>query len=103
KINFVFLFSNYIEHDDFKDSKIYHYEVERDITVNKFLLAIDKIVEIVVKEKIDIIHVHPFNSIFPAFIASQITKKPIVYTVHGFASLSFINFYNGVNNDILFK
>lgn len=98
KINFTFAFSNYKPNNNLSKAKIYNITIGSKI--KNFLETVEQLVEIIEKERIDIIHVHPFNTIFPAMFASQITNKPIVYTVHGYAS---INFSRNKNIDILFR
>ena len=98
KCNFVFAFANYKPNNNLKDAKIYSINLGKSI--NNFIETTDQIIDIVKKEKIELIHLHPFNTIFPAMFASQITSTPIVYTVHGYRSLNFSNDYN---TDILFR
>lgn len=71
----------------------------RDSTIQQFLDDVVHIVQIIHQKKIDVIHVHPFLSLFPVMVASQLTKTPLVYTYHGIASFSFIN---RLNDSILF-
>ncbi|MDD4718573.1 MAG: glycosyltransferase [Bacilli bacterium] len=57
---------------------------------------VNRIVEITKELKIDLIHVHPFWSFLPAVLAANIAKVPIVYTVHGIATInSYDNHLNG--------
>lgn len=90
--NFVFAFGNYDSKYTFDDSKIYTgFNFKRNSTIGEFCDDVDKLVDIINDNNIDIIHSHPFFPIFPAVIASQITEKPLVYTYHGFSSYSFTN------------
>lgn len=69
-------------------------------TIEEFCDDVQKIVDIVKKEKIDVIHTNPFFSMFPAAFAANITNTKIVSTFHGRASS---NFYNRINDTILFN
>lgn len=57
-------------------------------TVSGVLNAVDSLVNIVNKYQIDVIHAHPFASLLPAMLASQLTGTPFVVSLHGPASLS---------------
>ena len=50
--------------------------------------AVDCLVDIVQDNDIDVIHAHPFSALLPAMLASQLTKTPLVVSLHGPASLS---------------
>ncbi len=69
-------------------------------SVGEFCEDVDCLVRLIREEKIDVIHVHPFFSLFPAVVASQLTGVPIVCTYHGIASFSFSN---RINDTILFQ
>ena len=63
-------------------------------TVEEFCDDVEHLVRIIKTHQIDVIHAHPFISVFPAMIASQLTHTPLVYTYHGIASFSFISRLN---------
>lgn len=97
--NFFFAFKNY-------DKKWNYSNVYTDFyfsfynTVYQFCHDVDKLIEIINNNHIDIIHVHPFYSFFPAVFAAKICGKPVVYTYHGILSY---NFTSGINDTILFN
>ncbi|MBQ9012806.1 MAG: glycosyltransferase [Bacilli bacterium] len=90
KLDFTFVFGSYNEEWDFNDCKIYKdIKFDESSSINDFIQVVDKFVEIIKENNIDLIHVHPFYLSIPAIIASQIAEVPICYTYHGFLSLSF--------------
>ena len=90
KVNFTFIFGTYNGEWDFDDSKIYTgIKFDESSSINDFKKTVEKIVEIINDNKIDIIHVHPYFLSIPAVFAAQITKIPICYTYHGFGSITF--------------
>ena len=98
KISFVYAFGHYEENNYLKGCK--KYSISNEPTLQALYDNINCLVDIIRKEKIDAIHVHPFTCVFPAIFASQLTGVPIFYTVHGFASL---NGYYSLNDEILFR
>ncbi len=69
-----------------------------DDTVLETNKVIDEIIKICELNNIGIIHVHPFFSLLPAIISANILKTPIIFTIHGVASITFLNdYYNGYN------
>lgn len=94
----VFAFHNYKKNEELNGFKIY--EISLGYTIKDVLSTINELVDIIKKEKIDVIHVHPFYTLFPAIFASQITGVAIVYTIHGFSS---INFAKDINSNILYR
>lgn len=54
-------------------------------------IAAEDISKIVIANKIDLIHAHPFTSIIPSYLASKETKVPFVVTLHGPASIPIDN------------
>ena len=90
--NFTFAFG------DFKnrlpiDEKIVHtgFNFKWESTIQEFIEDVEHLCDLIKKNHIDIIHVHPFFSIYPVLIASQLTGTPIAMTYHGIASFSFSN------------
>ena len=87
----IFAFKTYSEKIKLDNAKIYtdfHFSYED--TIEEFCQDVERLVEIIKKEKIDVIHVHPYYSFFAALFASQLTKVKIVYTYHGLGSFNFL-------------
>ena len=75
---------------DFSEATIYEgFNFSYNSLVDDFIQDVNKLKEIINKENIDCIHVHPFYSIYPAIFAAKIMNIPIAYTVHGFGSINF--------------
>ena len=88
--NFYFAFGEYNSNLDLKQSKIYDgFKFNESASVQDFCMDVQKLVEIITDNNIDVIHVHPFYSVFPAVFAAKITNTPIVYSFHGYGSLNF--------------
>lgn len=101
KHKFYFAFGKYNSNLNFDECKIYRdFNFDVESSIEQFCLDVDRLVNIIKEEKIDIIHVHPFYSVFPAVFAAKITNIPIIYTFHGYASF---NFPYKVNDVILFQ
>lgn len=95
--NIVFAIGKFTSKFDFGDCKIYKdFCFNPSSTIKEFSDDVDRLVDIIEKEKIDVIHVHPFYSLFPAVFAAKLTNKPIVYTLHGLASFNFPHMVNDV-------
>ena len=90
--NFYFAFASFKNRLPI-DTKIvdagFHFKWESSI--QEFIDDVEHLRKIIVEKKIDVIHVHPFFSMYPAMIASQLTGVPIAMTYHGIASFSFTN------------
>ena len=69
-------------------------------TTSQFYNDVNNLVKIIEEKNIDIIHVHPFYSFFPAVFAAKLCRKPIIYTYHGIASY---NFPSMANDKVLFN
>ena len=95
RLDFVFCFSNYQPHPSLSSYPIYNCNLGPDITIKEFYKSVQAIIDIIHSEKINVIHVHPFYSLFPAVFAGVLTSTPIVYTLHGIASLNFNNAFIG--------
>ena len=92
----IFAFGKYSNKIDLNDAKIYKdFHFSYDSTIKDFCEDVDRLVELIQKERIDVIHVHPYYSFFPAFIASQLTNIKLVYTHHGIGSFTFTKSVNG--------
>ncbi|MEG0025698.1 MAG: glycosyltransferase [Bacilli bacterium] len=98
KVSFIYAFQKYEKSNCIKEWTIY--KLEEGSSINSLINNCEKLIKIINKEKIDVIHVHPMLTLFPALFASQITKIPIAYTVHGLGS---INAYRAINFKILFR
>lgn len=100
KIKFTFAFSKYKDNGYLEGANIYTgLNLGFNVTIEKFCSDVKKLVDIIKKEKIDVIHAHPFYSIFPAIFAANITNTKLVYTYHGYGS---INFVSNINDTVLF-
>jgi hypothetical protein len=69
-------------------------------SIDEFCSDVDRLVKIIQKNKINVINVQPFYSIFPAIFAAHLTGIPIVYTYHGKGSYNFVS---KCNDTILFN
>lgn len=100
QVHFVFAFSNYKDNGYLEKAKIYkNLNLKYDITIQEFCDDVKKLVEIIKKEKIDVIHIHPYYSVFAPIFAANLTNTKLVYTYHGYGS---INFISDINDTILF-
>lgn len=100
--NFVFIFDKYVDNGYLKDAKIYcdNFHFNFNVTISEFCEDVQRILNIIIDEKIDIIHVHPFYCLFPTIFAANIAKKKIVFTCHGRGSVTY---YNGINDTLLYS
>lgn len=99
KINFFFAIKNYKEKWNFQN--VYtDFFFSNATTISQFCHDVDNLVKIIKENNIDVIHVHPFYSLFPAVFAARICQKPIVYTYHGIGSY---NFTCRLNDTLLFN
>lgn len=80
------------ENEPIFDEVVAGIKFDINTTSDKFISVVDFIMEYIYDKKIDLIHVHPFNSIFAATIAAAKTKTKIVYTAHGPSSLNFFSY-----------
>lgn len=60
-----------------------------DVKISDFIDDVDRLVNIVRKNKIDVMHVHPFFSIYQAMFVAQLTEIKTIYSYHGPVSLTF--------------
>lgn len=67
----------------------FHFKWES--TVAEMIEDVEGLCKLIREEEIDVIHVHPFFSFYPALLASQLTNVPIAMTYHGIASFTFSN------------
>ena len=90
--SFTFAFGNFKNRLPI-DSDIVHagFNFKWESTVQEFIDDVEKLCRLIREKHIDVIHVHPFFSMYPALIASQLTGVPIAMTYHGIASFSFSN------------
>lgn len=87
---FYFAFASYNSNLNLKEAKIYDgYNFSTDASVEEFCSDVENLVNIIKENKIDVIHVHPFYSVFPAVFAAKITNIPIIYSFHGYGSFNF--------------
>lgn len=88
KANFFYAFREYNQNWDFKN--VYTgFNFLYNSTVAQFCEDVDRLIEIVKNNKIDIIHAHPFYSLFPSVFAAKISGIPIIYSYHGMGSYNF--------------
>lgn len=90
--NFTFAFGQFKNRLPIENSIVhtgFHFKWES--TVQEFIEDVQRLCELIKDNHIDIIHVHPFFSMYPALIASQLMNVPIAMTYHGIASFSFSN------------
>ena len=88
--NIFFAIGNYEEYGLLPEAKIetgFHFGF--DVTIGDFINDVNRLVELIIGNKIDVIHVHPFYSVYQALFAAQITNTKLVYTYHGPGSLTF--------------
>ncbi len=98
---FSFAFKNYSSNLDLSEAKVYTgFNFSGDSSIKQFCEDVEKLIEIINNDNINVIHAHPFYSVFPAVFAAKIMSIPIVYTYHGVLSL---NFTNQINDNLLFK
>jgi glycosyltransferase involved in cell wall biosynthesis len=57
------------------------------VTIDQTMDAVDRLCKLVELEAIDLIHCHPFLSSLAGVLVAQRTGRPLVYTLHGPASL----------------
>ncbi|HGM5805411.1 TPA: glycosyltransferase family 4 protein [Serratia marcescens] len=75
----------------------YHENADLNIgSIGQLSQAIDSIRRVIKEKNIDLVHVHPFDCIFPAVIAADCEKVPSLLTLHGPLSLQHFtkNIYN---------
>lgn len=103
-----FAFSKYEDNGYLKDAKIYdNFNFNFNSTISEFCSDVENLVKIIRENNIDIVHVHPFYSFFPALFATAITNVKLVYTYHGYGSINFISsnidsmlFLYGIENKV---
>lgn len=103
-----FAFSKYEDNGYLKDAKIFdNFYFNFNSTIEEFCSDVENLVKIIKDNNIDIVHVHPFYSFFPALFATAITNVKLVYTYHGYGSINFISsnidsmlFLYGIENKI---
>lgn len=84
----------------------YHVNPELNIgSIGQIIRGIDSIRQVIREKSVDIVHVHPFDCIFPAVIAADCEKIPSLLTLHGPLSLQHFtkNIYNQTLAVYLFK
>lgn len=97
---FVFAMGRYETNLKFENCKVYeNFHFTPSVTIKEFCEDVNRLMKIIEEEKIDVIHAHPFYSVFQAVFAAKLMNKPVVYTLHGVASF---NFPSQVNDTILY-
>lgn len=86
----IFAFGKFTRTNLLKHATIYDgFNFSYNDTIKDFCEDVEKLIEIIKKEKIDVIHVHPYYGYFASLFASQLTKVKIVYSYHGISSFNF--------------
>lgn len=98
---FYFAFGNYKNNNKLPDERVYKdFNFNNNVTIRGFCNDVDRLVNIINENKIDVINVHPFYCIFAAIFAAHITNVKLVYTYHGKGSF---NFTSNIIDTILFE
>lgn len=91
-VEMIFAFQRYTESVILENAKIYTgFHFSFNDTIKDFCEDVERLIDIIKTEKIDVIHAHPFYSFFAPLFASQITKTKLIYSYHGFGSFNFLN------------
>lgn len=92
QVEMVFAFSRYTEEVVLENAKIYKdFHFSFSDTVKELCEDVERLVEIINSENIDVIHVHPFYSFFASVFASQLTNTKLIYSYHGRLSFNFLS------------
>lgn len=87
---FIFAFGTFKNRLPIDQSAVHaDFNFKWESTVQEFIDDVEKLCNLITTEKIDVIHVHPFFSMYPALVASQLMGVPIAVTYHGIASFTF--------------
>lgn len=90
--NFTFAFGQFKNRLPIDESAVHtNFHFKWESTVQEFIEDVEGLCRLIREKNIDVIHAHPFFSMYPALIASQLMNVPIVMTYHGIASFSFSN------------
>ena len=91
-VEMVFAFQRYTKEVVLENAKIYTgFHFSFNDTIKEFCEDVERLVDIINTEKIDVIHLHPFYSFFATLFASQLTKTKLIHSFHGFGSFNFLN------------
>lgn len=97
--HFVFAFGNFKSKLEFDEADVHlGFHFGWRCSVGEFVEDVERLIQLIQKEKIDVVHAHPFHSIFPAVVAGQLTGVPVACTHHGTYSFAFPG---GVNEALL--
>lgn len=58
-------------------------------SVQSYLEDIDRLCQIILECRIDLVLIHPFYSLYPAVAAAQLSKVPVAFVLHGLISASY--------------
>ena len=98
KIGLFYCFSNFEDNIKLKSDNVYtgfHFNFNDSIADLKE--DVDKLVNIIYENKIDIIQVNPFYCVFSCFFAAVRTNTKLVYTMHSSSSINFtVNLYDQI-------
>ncbi len=62
--------------------------IDSSASVQSVIDSTERLRELIRQNQIEVVHVHPFASIVPAFLAAELEQVPVVITLHGPASIT---------------
>ncbi len=87
---YCFCFGEYEDVGILKCDRIYSgFHFSFQATVAELIEDVERLLTIIREEKIDVIHVHPWYAIFPAYFAANIAEVKLVCTYHVTTSANF--------------
>lgn len=87
---FSFVFAKYATRDYLKKYNVYRgLKFGPTMSIGDVVDDVDKLCEIIKKESIDIIEVHPFYAFLPVMIAANKCGIPVIHIIHGAPSIVF--------------
>lgn len=93
KIEFFFALGKYNEKWNYKN--VYTgFNFSISSSIHQFIEDVNRLVKIIKENNIEIVHAHPFYSLFPAVFAAKLCNIPVVYTYHGIGSFNFTCYIN---------
>lgn len=102
KHHFVFAFGRYESKLKLDSKDVYPgFHFDWSCSIQDFIDDVEHLVRLIHKEKIDVIHAHPYHSIIPAVMAGQLTGVPVVSTHHIYGCFTFPCFSVAVNETLL--
>ena len=91
-----FCFANYEDRGLIDDDMVFKgFNFAFHETIAELKEDVDRLVDIIRKKKIDVLHVHPWFGLYAAYFAASMTGVKVVYTYHAVSSLNYNgNMYN---------